>query len=255
MLQFSYYVLFFFLCSVLGWLMEVVTTLVHRGKFVNRGFLIGPYCPIYGTGCVLMTWLIPRYAESIPATFALALILCGAVEYLTGWAMEKIFHARWWDYSDHRFHLNGRVCLENLLAFGVLGVMVVRVLAPFSFGLFARLPDGVAYGLCIGLAAVFLTDAALSMNVLGRIRHTAANLTGDSTETLTRAVREALWEKGQLLRRTLHAFPEVKLYNQQLLEHIRQHRAELAQKNRERTARLHRELEQLEERIRSRKSR
>lgn len=251
-LQLSHYVLFFFLCSMLGWMMEVVTFLVCRGKFVNRGFLLGPYCPIYGTGCVLMTWLIPQYADSIPATFALALLLCGTVEYLTSWAMEKIFHARWWDYSGQRFQLNGRVCLKNLLAFGVLGVLVVKVLAPFAFGLFELLPDRVAYGLCIGLLVLFITDVILSANVLGRICHTAATLTGDSTETLTRAVREALWEKGCLLRRTLHAFPEVRLYNKQLLEHLHQHRTELIQKSRERNIRLRNELDQLEHRFRSR---
>ncbi|MGN0753523.1 MAG: hypothetical protein ACI4ME_03620 [Aristaeellaceae bacterium] len=250
MLQISYYILFFFLCSMLGWLMEVVTIFVRRGKFVNRGFLIGPYCPIYGTGCVLMTWLIPMYADSIPATFALALILCGTVEYLTSWAMEKIYHARWWDYSGQRFQINGRVCLKNLLAFGVLGVLVVKLLAPYAFGLFGRMPEGLVYGLCIGLVVLFITDVTLSANVLGRIRHTAANLTGDSTETLTHAVREALWEKGILLRRTLHAYPEVKLYNKQLMERLHQHTAELMQKNRARNARLRSELEQLEERFR-----
>lgn len=250
---FQQYILFFFLCSFLGWVMEVCTMLVRHRRFINRGFLIGPYCPIYGVGSVLMAWLLPRYAESIPSTFALAVLMCGTVEYLTGWAMEKLFHARWWDYSDRRFHLNGRVCLDNLLAFGILGVLVVKVLAPFVFGLLARIPAGVVNGLCIGLTALLLTDAAISVGVLSRIRSTAARLTGDSTEALTHAVHEALLAQGQLIRRTLHAFPGARLYNRALLDKLQHARYELQQKTRERNARFRQELEQLEQRLRPRK--
>lgn len=252
-MPFSHYVLLFFLCSFLGWVMEVITALVQHHRFINRGFLIGPYCPIYGVGCVLMAWLLPQLAETIPATFALATLLCGALEYLTSWAMEKLFHARWWDYSDHRFHLNGRVCLENLLAFGILGVLVVKLLAPWAFGLFDCLPSAAALGLCIALSVLFLADAAVSVNVLGRIRRAASHLQGDSTEALTRAVRERLLRQSRLFRRALHAFPEARLYNRALLDKLRQTSRELTARARAGNARLRQELEQLEQRLRPRR--
>lgn len=132
------YVLLFFACSFLGWCMEVTCKLVQFGRFINRGFLLGPLCPIYGTGAVLMAYFLPLWTTQVESTFLLALILCGTLEYITSWLMEKLFHARWWDYSQKRFNINGRVCASNLLAFGVMGVFVVKVLKPFAFGLFAK---------------------------------------------------------------------------------------------------------------------
>lgn len=244
------YILFFFLCSFLGWVMEVCVKLVQHGRFINRGFLIGPYCPIYGVGCVLMAWLLPQYAQSIPATFALAMLLCGVVEYVTSWGMEKLFQARWWDYSTKRFQLNGRICLQNLLAFGALGVAVVKLLAPWMFRLLAKIPTGLMNGLCIGLSALFLADLAVSVNVLGHIRSVAANVKGDSTEVITRAVHERLMKRGLLLRRALHAFPDARLYNRCLLTQLRADRRELARRAHERNVRFRQELEQMEQRLR-----
>lgn len=91
------YVLFFFACSFLGWCMEVTCKLVQFGRFINRGFLLGPLCPIYGTGAVLMAYFLPLWTTQVESTFLLALVLCGTLEYITSWLMEKLFHARWWN--------------------------------------------------------------------------------------------------------------------------------------------------------------
>ena len=139
-IEIEMYVLLFFACSFLGWCMEVTCKLVQFGRFINRGFLLGPLCPIYGTGAVLMAYFLPLWTTQVESTFLLALVLCGTLEYITSWLMEKLFHARWWDYSQKRFNINGRVCASNLLAFGVMGVFVVKVLKPFAFGLFAKIP-------------------------------------------------------------------------------------------------------------------
>lgn len=121
------YVLLFFACSFLGWCMEVACKLVQFGRFINRGFLLGPLCPIYGTGAVRMAYFLPLWTTQVESTFLLALVLCGTLEYITSWLMEKLFQARWWDYSQKRFNINGRVCASNLLAFGVMGVFVVKM--------------------------------------------------------------------------------------------------------------------------------
>ena len=91
------YLLLFFTCAVLGWVMEVVCKLIQFGRFINRGFLIGPYCPIYGTGAVAVTLLLSPYEDSPLLVFVMAMVVCGAIEYLTSYLMETLFHARWWD--------------------------------------------------------------------------------------------------------------------------------------------------------------
>ena len=118
----EYYFLLFFVSAVLGWTMEVACKLVEFRRFINRGFLLGPYCPIYGFGAVLVTLLLSRYADSVAAVFVLAMVVCGTLEYLTSYMMEKLFHARWWDYSQKKFNLNGRVCADTLIPFGLLGL-------------------------------------------------------------------------------------------------------------------------------------
>ena len=88
------YLLLFFTASFLGWCMEVICKLIQFGRFINRGFLIGPWCPIYGFGTVLITLLLSKFTDDPLAVFALAMLLCGTLEYLTSYIMEKAFHAR-----------------------------------------------------------------------------------------------------------------------------------------------------------------
>lgn len=128
------YILLFFVTAMLGWVMEVVCKLIQFHRFINRGFLIGPYCPIYGFGSVLITLLLSRYAESPVVVFLMGMIICGTLEYLTSYLMEKLFHARWWDYSQKRFNLNGRVCANTLIPFGLLGLGIIYGVKPFLFG-------------------------------------------------------------------------------------------------------------------------
>lgn len=201
------YILLFFVTAMLGWVMEVVCKLIQFHRFINRGFLIGPYCPIYGFGSVLITLLLSRYAESPLVVFLMGMIICGTLEYLTSYLMEKLFHARWWDYSQKRFNLNGRVCANTLIPFGLLGLGIIYGVKPFLFGLFAMIPQTAMDILCGVLTAIILTDAVISTTVLGKIRHTAELTGGDDTETITRSVRDALLRQGALVRRTLRAFP------------------------------------------------
>ena len=110
--------------------MEVVGKLIEKKKFINRGFLIGPYCPIYGTGAILITFLLKKYVPYPFALFVMAILVCGTLEYLTSYLMEKIYHARWWDYTNRKFNINGRVCLETLLPFGIAATLILCKLNP-----------------------------------------------------------------------------------------------------------------------------
>lgn len=123
--------LIFILFSFIGWICEVIyvgVTSAH--KFVNRGFLHGPLCPVYGFGGVVILMLPPSlYATWIPL-FLASMILCTTVEYFVSWLMEKLFHTRWWDYSHYKIQLNGRICLLNSILFGFLGVVVIHFVYP-----------------------------------------------------------------------------------------------------------------------------
>lgn len=245
------YVLLFFVCSFLGWCMEVCCKLVQFGRFINRGFLLGPLCPIYGTGAVLMAYFLPRWTTQVESTFILALALCGTLEYVTSWLMEKLFHARWWDYSQKRFNINGRVCASNLLAFGVMGVLVVKVLKPFAFGLFAKIPALWLNIITIALTVLLLADLGVSAGVLTKIRGAAESVRADNTEAITKAVREALMAQGFLLRHPLRAFPEVQFYNKAHLARLKAKRDELQASMREKREKLQQELDRLDEKRKS----
>lgn len=131
-------VLEFFLFSCLGWVMEVTLKYIQFHRFINRGFLIGPYCPIYGWGVVTVTLVVGGLAVrrgTLGETFLAGMVLCGALEYFTSWYMEKRFHARWWDYSQKPMNLHGRIWIGNLLLFGAACVVIVHVIDPaFSDG-------------------------------------------------------------------------------------------------------------------------
>ena len=233
-----YYVLMFFCSAVLGWLMEVTCKLIQFHRFINRGFLLGPYCPIYGFGAVLVTLLLSRYADSVAAVFVLAMVVCGTLEYLTSYLMEKLFHARWWDYSHKRFNLNGRVCADTLIPFGLLGLLMIYVVKPFLFGLMDRMAPGLLEGLCIGLICLILVDTVLSVTVLSKIRK-EADLSGeDDTEAITKAVRAHLAKQSALVRRTLAAFPYARLYSKPVMQQLRQRRKAMQQEIKAKMKRL-----------------
>ena len=111
---------------------------------------MGPWCPIYGFGAVFISLLLSRHAEDPLAVFGLAILICGILEYSTSYMMEKIFHARWWDYSTKKFNLNGRVCADTLLPFGLLGLLLVYAITPVMFSCFDLLSETMIQIMCTG---------------------------------------------------------------------------------------------------------
>lgn len=173
--------LYFFIYSFCGWLMETVLCSIREHRFINRGFLNGPLCPIYGCGILLiLTFLlpvrdsIPRAEAAVPVIFLAGAVLASAVEYFTSWAMEKLFHARWWDYSKHRFNLNGRICLSISAAWGLLATVFVYQIQPHFESLIAWL-----YRLSSWLppimAAVLLAALAVDTVISARIARALGN--------------------------------------------------------------------------------
>lgn len=247
------YFLLFFAMAVVGWCMEVACKFVQFRRFINRGFLIGPYCPVYGVGSVLITLLLSRFAGDPVVVFLMAMILCGTLEYTTGYLMEKLFHARWWDYSNRPFNINGRVCAGTLIPFGLLGLLLIYAIKPFLFSLFDQISPGVMHGLCAVLLLLILTDTAVSATILGKIRKSAAQTPGiDDTESLTRSVREHLSKHGRLVRRALRAFPYMKLYNSEVLHSMRMRQQKMKHEAEERSRRLREDFEIFERKLRER---
>lgn len=188
---------------------------------------MGPWCPIYGFGAVFISLLLSRHAEDPLAVFGLAILICGILEYSASYMLEKIFHARWWDYSTKKFNLNGRVCADTLLPFGLLGLLLVYAITPVMFSCFDLLSETMIQIICLSLSLLFLVDIAISTTTLVKIRVHAGKLDGDSTEKITNEVRSVLAEKSALVRRMMRAFPEARLYNGKIIMIMRERRLQL----------------------------
>lgn len=208
--KFSLYFLLLLIYSFIGWCIEVVNSLIVEKKFVNRGFLLGPYCPIYGFSAILMIFYLNQYRDNILTVFLLAVIVCSIMEYVVSYVMEKLFNARWWDYSNRKFNINGRVCLTNAVLFGLLGVFLVYFVNPFISEVLLKINSTVLIILSVIWFIIFACDFILSMNVTYKIKNTVRKLKKDNTEEFSIKVREVL-EKRLLNRRLFKAFPKFKI--------------------------------------------
>ena len=156
-------ILMFFLFSSGGWLWEVALHLVQTGEFANRGFLHGPWLPIYGSGGILILLLLYCIRKKPMTEFIAIIILCGILEYLTSWVLE-ITHdgAKWWDYTGYYLNLNGRICAEGLLVFGIGGMAFVYVLAPVVDNFIEQIRLKILMPVCAVLVVIFSVDAVYS---------------------------------------------------------------------------------------------
>ena len=204
------YLLLFSSYAILGWCMEVLVVLIVEKKFVNRGFLIGPYCPIYGWGAVLITILLNRYVDDPIALFIFGMVICSLLEYITSWAMEKIFNARWWDYSTKKFNINGRVCLETTIPFGLLGLLIVCVLNPFFVGIYKSFSNMTLLIICVVFSIIFIIDNIFSVIILTSFKKDIRLLAKDNTGEISAKVKEIIANRGWGYKRLLSAFPNVR---------------------------------------------
>ena len=151
--------------SIIGWIYESTICSIGQRKLINRGFLNGPYCPIYGTGAVLVLLVLGRIQNPVLLFFAGAVLTC-SLEYLTSWLMEKLFHARWWDYSKRKFNIGGRVCLIGAVVFGAFSVVLILVLHPWVKSLTDRLTDTALTWICAILFIGIVSDLIVTVKGL-----------------------------------------------------------------------------------------
>jgi len=211
MYNICFYFLIFYVYSILGWVIECVACSIEERKIIhNRGFLIGPYCPIYGFGAMYMHFFLNRYYNDPIVLFIMAVIGTSLIEYITSFIMEKIFKARWWDYSDRRFNIEGRVCLMNSFSFGILGIAFTYVINPFFLSITEKIPNLVLIIISIILFISFFIDSILTFTIMNNLKKKLTNLKKDSTEELDREIREILSKNSYYLKNLFTAFPKVK---------------------------------------------
>ncbi len=156
-------IIYFILFSFVGWICETVFCSVAEKKFVYRGFLNGPICPVYGFGGLIVVYLLAPFRDNILLLFLWGMLATTVLEYLTSYVLELAFQTRWWDYSERKFNLNGRVCLQFSLMFGVLAVLGVKLLYPLATRLFAVIPEAGRPIIALSLAGIFLADFVLTL--------------------------------------------------------------------------------------------
>ena len=191
------YFVWFVTYSVLGWVWESAYCTVRERTWENRGFLFGPACPIYGTGVAvgLACWEAALDAGVTPAwwqVFLLSMTGSAVLEYVTSWALERLFHARWWDYRDMPLNLNGRVCLPASVLFGLAGLLVVYVLYQPTVDVTARLAPAAIEALSLMLMAVLAADTAVTASELTRFAQTASAIKRSVDAHMDKFVAEAV---------------------------------------------------------------
>ena len=201
----------FIIYAFIGWILEIIYTYIRTKKVINRGFLIGPYCPIYGMGCILITLLLKKYYDDPIVLAIMSMIICSLLEYITSYAMEKVFKARWWDYRDRKFNINGRICLETLVPFGIGSLVIMYVVNPFIVNLLNIIPEIIIYILFISIFVMFVLDIIISFNAISKIRISSKKILEDSTEEITKHVKKYLLNNFKQWKRISKSFPDLKI--------------------------------------------
>ncbi len=183
----------FFIYGFLGWCIEVIYRGLVEQRFVNSGFLNGPICPIYGVGGAIVVICLTPLEHNIPLLFVGSVILTSALELVTGFALDKLFHARWWDYSNQPLNLGGYICLLFSLAWGAICVALMKLIHPPILGLVKAIPFALGVTIISVLAAVFIADVVVTVVA---INHLTSRMRGmEELAAKIRAVSDGIGEK------------------------------------------------------------
>ena len=240
--------LLFFSYAFIGWCIEVTLKYLQFHRFINRGFLTGPWLPIYGSGAALITVVtsgLSPLESSVGTTFVVSFLLCGFLEYMTSYVLERRFHARWWDYSQKPMNLHGRVWIGNLLLFGLGGVLIVEWMNPLLLRLFEQMSFALREILALSLSTVFAADYGMSHFVLKLVKRSVESSEADNTEAISKEVRLLLSDRSVFHRRFAEAYPEVIYKTERIAKRMEEIRAEterLRQEAEERVAQMRLEV-------------
>lgn len=240
-MNFSYLFLVFMLYSIAGYLCEIVCSSIKQKKLVNRGFLCGPYCPIYGVGSLFILFLLLRFKEDPVLVFVLGAILTSAIEYVTSFILEKIFHNKWWDYSDEKFNIHGRVFLFNSLLFGFGSLIIIYTgndIVTTILSWFSPLGRNI---MGYSLLFIFVVDCIYSCMIAYNLRNRIIICEELKSEKLAKLpgmlekiIRERVEKFKRYPKRLLEAFPDLKLANAKefdIMKTIRDKKKQMSKSN------------------------
>ncbi|WP_042275309.1 putative ABC transporter permease [[Clostridium] dakarense] len=241
-------ILFFFIYSFLGWIFESIYCSIGNKKIINRGFLNGPICPIYGFGALIIIFFLKNFQGNIILLFIFGALITSTLEYITGIILENLFNTTWWDYSKKRFNIKGRVCLKNSILFGVMSVVLIEVIHKNIYNLVVDISDLLLIVVVISILVCFFIDlnfTVLSLNKLNRklkfmdeilleLSKLNINLDKFDEENIKKLFShiknknivnkiESIKEKSTCQRRIIKAFPNMKhKYKQDRLVYLKQ---------------------------------
>lgn len=224
-----YYIAFFMIYSLLGWSVEVIYATIKSREFSNRGFLNGPLCPIYGFGVVIIITFLGEYKEHVLQLFIYSTVLVSALEYIVGFALEKLFHHKWWDYSDMKFNIGGYISLYFSLRWGVACVIILKYVHPIIEVLVLKVPLTIGHVIVASLVVLILIDTYVTVfSVIGLNRRLSR------LEDVTVKIKELSDGLGESLYETtsniLDKNDEIKMKTQKrrkILQHLKSEESNL----------------------------
>ncbi|WP_041701767.1 putative ABC transporter permease [Gottschalkia acidurici] len=197
------YIWFFTIYAFIGWCTEVIYATVNTGKFVNRGFLNGPVCPIYGFGTVILVYFLTPVKDNLIILFLGSVILTSLLEYITGFILEKLFHHKWWDYSGEPFNIQGYICLKFSLLWGLGCILIMKVIHPIINRFVMDIPKFFGYPLVLFILLIFIVDAYVTVvSIYGLNRKL------DQLEDITIKIKELSDELGENISGRTHTILE-----------------------------------------------
>ena len=229
----------FFIFSVIGYVVEVIYCSLSLKKItLNRGFLIGPYLPIYGVSSVIMATMLSKYKSDPLVVFVLGGTIATTLEYLTSYIMEKIFKTRWWDYSSESYNINGRVCLKNSFLFGVGGLLVVYLVDNYYLNTIFKIDKTTFIVITLTIMIIFCIDIIISNLIVFKIRKNSILAKFDMTEEVKENVRRELSKNLVLTKRLLASFPDIFSNVRETVKKIDNKRKKIEKENKEKIKRM-----------------
>lgn len=217
----------FVIYSFFGYLLEVGICSYCQKKLVNRGFLFGPLCPIYGVGAIVIVWLLEKYYNDPIVVMILGIMITSVVEYYTGYILEKLFHNKWWDYSDHKYHLNGYICLENSIGFGIGSLFIIYIAEPIIKWFLALFSNKVIIIIGVIILVILIIDMICSFAIAYNLRSRliiAEDLKQEKLLMIPVLLEKKYHERVSKLKwrtnRLVKAFPDLTLENKKELDII-----------------------------------
>ena len=224
--------------SFLGWVCETIYCSIGQKKFVNRGFLTGPLCPVYGFGAMSVLLFLRPIGNNVVVLFLAGMVLTSVIEYITSYLLEKLFAAKWWDYSTYRFNIHGRVCLRNSLMFGALSVVAARYVDPVVQGLIFSLP----YWLRITLSAVFavllVTDLTVTVHTILKLNGTLMQIQQLVEQTRLDTAEYLRQNHLELQQKMEQGILDLELGKMELKDYLEDRKSERAERREERRREL-----------------